>query len=433
MCRSSFGYGSISMGEEPPPSSPSSSPEGPDGGKISLSRRAFVLLILLYACLSISLTLVFKKVLTIIRYPLFLMASVLGLEAVLMRVGLAATLCVRSLRSVDDDPADAAMPAEEAVSSRLLLTGIGTCVAGEIGLSNLGLMRLSVASHTMIKASTPLFVLCASLVLGLEKPSVGIVAIVVLISAGTALCSIGRLHLTSSASLSISSHSPIVHSGQSTAVQTARDWKLLVGIALTVTAGMAGGLRWGLTQLLTQHRATRPHLLLVETLPVAAASLVLLSAALEGRDLAGAHDTDVYDLMVYASVIAVIGLVLLWTEVMLVATTSSLTLAILATAKELSLVLISVVWLRNDVSLLGIIGFFVTCVGIFAYNLHKRETKRSAEASYIQLSNTDRGVRDVASTAPAAEDVGLLEEHDHAETGNPSERMVGEISCTAHD
>ena len=83
---------------------------------------------------------------------------------------------------------------------------------------------LSVATHTMIKACTPVFVLGAGLALKLEPCRWSSILIVLVICAGTILCSPG-----------VADHH---HHGKDS----------LLGVLLTVSGGAVGGLRWGLTQ-----------------------------------------------------------------------------------------------------------------------------------------------------------------------------------------
>mmetsp|Transcript_18624 Transcript_18624/g.28065 ORF Transcript_18624/g.28065 Transcript_18624/m.28065 type:complete len:375 (-) Transcript_18624:3-1127(-) len=280
------------------------------------------------------------------------------------------------------------------VSQQLLLVMVSICVALELGLSNEGLARMSVASHTMIRSCTPLFVLMASLILGLEVLSFRIFVIVALISTGTLLCSIGRApsHIVtdqdSSSALS------------SRASMTAQNRTQLTGVLLTISSGFAAGMRWGLTQLLTQVRGAKPQLLVATTLPIAAFTLSLFAAIIELPIMLRRGEADFTRLLdrvaIYAIGLASLGLCLLYTEVCLVATTSSLSLAILATAKETLLVAISIFGLHETITGLSASGFLVTIIGILAYQFHKhrphaglKDLATMRTTSYLQLSTTE--------------------------------------------
>jgi len=354
---------------------------------VGLSSKAVATALVVYAGLSVSLTLGFKHALRVIEFPVSLMALLLVIESVAIR----SALCVAARCQSEESDG----------SSRRLVVAIGLCVAGEIGLSNLGLMRMTVAAHTMIKSSTPLFVLCASLALGLEKPSLQVCAIVAVVSAGTTLCSLGRLsRRDSTADVGALSR--------------------VFGVVFTVAAGVAGGLRWGLTQLLTQRLGAKPKLLINDTLPVAAASLLAVAALLEGPQLLRAR-LDAPALLAYAALLAFTGLALLWIEVLLVAATSSLSLAIIATAKELLLLTLSVALLHERISPLSLGGFLITTSGIIFYNLHKLETHRAllradAATKYRPLATADPPADTAPSTAlPTIDECAEDEDDDDCE------------------
>lgn len=102
---------------------------------------------------------------------------------------------------------------------------MGACTAFEIGASNLSLLTLSVSFHTMVKSSTPLFVLITAIALGLERPTRVLLTAMGLVTLGVMLCSYGEVRF---------------------------NW---VGFMYILTASMAGGLRWSLAQLLMQEEA----------------------------------------------------------------------------------------------------------------------------------------------------------------------------------
>ena len=105
-----------------------------------------------YGALSIGMTLLFKRALSLFAYPCILVAATFVFEAAAVR---AASGPASGLDDGNGRP----------------LFLIACCVGGEVALSNSGLMLLSVAAHTMIKACTPVFVLCAAMFLKLEAAS----------------------------------------------------------------------------------------------------------------------------------------------------------------------------------------------------------------------------------------------------------------------
>ena len=79
---------------------------------------------------------------------------------------------------------------------RLTVVGpIGLLTALDIGCSNWALSALSVAFHTIVRGTVPAFVLCFSLLLGLDQPSWLIFASVSLVCIGVGLAAYGELEV----------------------------------------------------------------------------------------------------------------------------------------------------------------------------------------------------------------------------------------------
>ena len=320
-------------------------------------RPAFIAITLLgYAILSIAMTLAFKAALQAFPYPASLVAATFVVEAALVKsaeCGARAAACVFPKEETTETKRCCVFPDE---TDRLLMY-VACCVGAEVALSNAGLLLLSVATHTMIKACTPVFVLGAGLALKLEPCRWSSILIVLVICAGTILCSPG-----------VADHH---HHGKDS----------LLGVLLTVSGGAVGGLRWGLTQKACQKGVrVKPTELVRRTLPTSAAFLVLVAGLLDARRLIrtpGSGDLAQKALGA-ALALALGGLGLLTVEVTLVALTSSLTLAVAAVAKELVLIGVSIGLLKNDVSPSGYGGFALTASGVLAYNVERYKRRRPA-------------------------------------------------------
>ena len=306
-----------------------------------------------YAILSIAMTLAFKAALQAFPYPASLVAATFVVEAALVKsaeCGARAAACVFPKEENTERRKCCVFPDE---TDRLLMY-VACCVGAEVALSNAGLLLLSVATHTMIKACTPVFVLGAGLALKLEPCRWSSIVIVLVICAGTILCSPG-----------VADHH--------------REKDSLLGVLLTVSGGAVGGLRWGLTQKACQKGVrVKPTELVRRTLPTSAAFLVLVAGLLDARRLIrtpGSGDLAQKALGA-ALALALGGLGLLTVEVTLVALTSSLTLAVAAVAKELVLIGVSIGLLKNDVSPSGYGGFALTASGVLAYNVERYKRRR---------------------------------------------------------
>ncbi len=338
-----------------PPLSYGSTPRQPMDAP-SEPRAAYVAAALCgYAILSIAMTLAFKAALQAFPYPASLVAATFVVEAALVKsaeCGARAAACVFPKEENTEQKRCCVFPDE---TDRLLMY-VACCVGAEVALSNAGLLLLSVATHTMIKACTPVFVLGAGLALKLEPCRWSSILIVLVICAGTILCSPG-----------VADHH--------------REKDSLLGVLLTVSGGAVGGLRWGLTQKACQKGVrVKPTELVRRTLPTSAAFLVLVAGLLDARRLIrtpGSGDLAQKALGA-ALALALGGLGLLTVEVTLVALTSSLTLAVAAVAKELVLIGVSIGLLKNDVSPSGYGGFALTASGVLAYNVERYKRRRPA-------------------------------------------------------
>ena len=182
------------------------------------------------------------------------------LMAALLRLGLGHGLCSQRCTETGaggGGPAQWAAEREKArpPPSRLFL--IGVCTAFEIAASNLSLLTLTVSFHTMVKSSTPLFVAVFSVALGLEAPSMQLCGVVSTVTAGVMLCSYGEVDF---------------------------DW---LGFLYVLSAAMAGGFRWSLSQLLLQPRQVEQAPIRMRTPGSSSSSRLDAAAALGGGSSGG--------------------------------------------------------------------------------------------------------------------------------------------------
>ena len=105
---------------------------------------------------------------------------------------------------------------------------IGVLTALDIGCSNWALVHLSVAFHTIVRGTVPAFVLCFSLLLGLDQPSLHVGGSVLMVCLGCGLAAYSEVECD------------------------------LFGLSLALASCAFSGLRWALTQLLV-HRGAKPR------------------------------------------------------------------------------------------------------------------------------------------------------------------------------
>lgn len=136
---------------------------------------------------------------------------------------------------------------------KLVMPGV---VGGvDIGLSNLSLVFITVSFYTMVKSTGPLFLLVVAFAMGLEKPSLYLLGVVLILSTGMLLAVFGETSFNT------------------------------IGFTLVLSASFFSGLRWALMQLLLQKElspgAENPLALMKHLLPLMSISLIALSLATE--------------------------------------------------------------------------------------------------------------------------------------------------------
>lgn len=99
----------------------------------------------------------------------------------------------------------------------------GLAAALEICCANASLVFISLSFYTMVKSSTPIWVLAFALLFGLEKPRILVISIILVMVIGVILTVEGETKFD------------------------------MLGFTLVLTASVMSGLRWSLTQLLLQH------------------------------------------------------------------------------------------------------------------------------------------------------------------------------------
>lgn len=121
----------------------------------------------------------------------------------------------------------------------------GFITAADVGLSNLSLVRISITFFTMIKSSSPIWVLLSAFIFGIEQVTCNLISVGVLIMAGELLTAFGEVEFDT------------------------------VGFLLCAGAAVCSGIRWTLVQLKVQ-RLDPPLKSAVVTMRVLAPSVSTL-------------------------------------------------------------------------------------------------------------------------------------------------------------
>lgn len=130
----------------------------------------------------------------------------------------------------------------------------GIAAALEICCANASLVFITLSFYTMVKSSTPIWVLLFSFLFGLEKPRLILVAIIGLMVAGVILTVEGETKFD------------------------------MLGFVLVLIAAVVSGLRWNLTQVLLQQDRLgmdNPIATLYHLSPIMFVTMLLLSLIFE--------------------------------------------------------------------------------------------------------------------------------------------------------
>lgn len=250
-------------------------------------------------------------------------------------------------------------PLELPVLFRVIVP-IGVSTALDIMLSNLSFRFVTVSFYTIIKAGSLLWILLWALVLGLEQFSLTLVGVCVVVSLGLACASYAE-----------------------TAFST-------FGLVVLLGASCCAGIRWALVQKLvaSDDAFHSPLLVLYHMAPWSAVSTIVLSLLLEGRQLlhqmGSSHEDSGWVLAAEAVGFTcfggVVSFFLIIVEVQLLQLTSSITLGVFGTVKELVQIVLAILVFSDVVTPTKGLGLFLSIAGTFGYQqLKARERKNSPD------------------------------------------------------
>lgn len=240
----------------------------------------------------------------------------------------------------------------------------GAATGLDIGLSNTSLKNITLTFYTMIKSSTPVFVLSFAFLFGLEKPSVKLIGIIIIIVFGVFIMVMEETEFN------------------------------LFGFLEVVIATVLGGLRWSMTQILLQKESlglTNPIITNFYLTPVMAFTILIFSAIHEGignilkstffNSFGSAIQTFGY--MTFGGSIAYLMII---AEYNIIMNTGVVTLSVAGIFKEIIVLVCSHFIFHDTFTTQAVIGLFISLVGIGLYNYHKIKLVQQKE--YIAYEHT---------------------------------------------
>ncbi|KFZ58772.1 Solute carrier family 35 member C2, partial [Podiceps cristatus] len=215
----------------------------------------------------------------------------------------------------------------------------------DIGLSNWSFLYVTVSLYTMTKSSAILFILLFSLLFKLEEVRVALLLVVLLIAGGLFMFTYKSTQFNAQ------------------------------GFVLVLCASFLGGIRWTLTQILTQKAELglqNPIDIMFHLQPLMFLGLFPLFAVFEGAML--------FSLVGKLFLGGILAFGLGFSEFLLVSRTSSLTLSIAGIFKEICILFLATHLLGDRLSLLNWLGFAVCLSGISLHVILKAMNSKGEKA-----------------------------------------------------
>ncbi|KZO95556.1 TPT-domain-containing protein [Calocera viscosa TUFC12733] len=218
----------------------------------------------------------------------------------------------------------------------------------DIGLSNLSLKTITLSFYTMCKSSSLGFVLLFAFLFRLERPSLFLVGVILIITVGVLLMVFTETHF------------------------------VLVGAVLVLVASACGGLRWSLTQLLLRKHdmgLETPASTLYWLAPIMALTLLICSAVLEGPWTIFASEffegTRILKTLFFVVLPGNIAFMMVMSEFYIIKRAGVLPMSIAGIFKEVSTISVST-WLFGDhLTPVNMTGVGITIIGIALFTWYK--------------------------------------------------------------
>ncbi len=244
----------------------------------------------------------------------------------------------------------------------------GLTTALDVGLSNLSLKYITLTFYTMVKSSTPIFVLFWAWLFKIERITWSLIGVILVIAAGELMTVYGE------------------DDG------TFRFW----GFMLCLTASVLSGLRWTLVQTLLQ-KLDPPLESTIVTMKILAPSMffsmLVLSGLVEEPWTKVAEAKEQGDDLVTVTVLGTVGgsiaVAMILCEFWLILKASAIILMIGGVIKELTTISIGVVLFKDRLNLLNSVGVFIVFLGVISYKYVFHLQKKELQAATMEAIPTE--------------------------------------------
>ncbi|KAF8925310.1 Triose-phosphate Transporter [Dissophora ornata] len=220
----------------------------------------------------------------------------------------------------------------------------------EICMANASLMYITLSFYTMIKSSTPIWVLVFAFFFRLEKPRMSLILIIGVIVIGVVLTVAGETQFD------------------------------VMGFVLVLLAAVMSGLRWSLTQMLLQKDQLgmdNPVATLYYITPIMFVIMSILSLVIEDPFVQFASSEFFIDFRTGVLTIMMAGgggllaFAMTVAEFKLIKNTGTVTLSVAGISKEIVVISLSMMIFGDQLTFVNLLGLMVSIGGIMAYNYDK--------------------------------------------------------------
>ncbi|KAF9923123.1 Triose-phosphate Transporter [Linnemannia zychae] len=243
----------------------------------------------------------------------------------------------------------------------------------EICMANASLMYITLSFYTMIKSSTPIWVLMFAFFFRLEKPRFSLILIIAVIVIGVILTVAGETQFD------------------------------MTGFVLVLLAAVMSGLRWSLTQMLLQKDQLgmdNPVATLYYISPIMFVLMSILSLVVEDPFMQFSSSAFFQDFrtgaltMVLAGGGGFLAFAMTVAEFKLIKNTGTVTLSVAGISKEIVVITLSMLIFGDRLTFVNLLGLLVSIGGIMAYNyvkIKKMQQNLSSTGDYEVLSRYHKG------------------------------------------
>ncbi|KAI9232433.1 MAG: triose-phosphate transporter family-domain-containing protein [Podila humilis] len=220
----------------------------------------------------------------------------------------------------------------------------------EICMANASLMYITLSFYTMIKSSTPIWVLVFAFFFRLEKPRMSLILIIGVIVIGVVLTVAGEAQFD------------------------------MTGFILVLMASVMSGLRWSMTQMLLQKDTLgmdNPIATLYYISPIMFVLMSILSLVIEDPFVEFAQSAFFSSFQAGMTTLMMAGgggflaFAMTVAEFKLIKNTGTVTLSVAGISKEIVIISLSMLIFGDRLTFVNLLGLLVSISGIMAYNYDK--------------------------------------------------------------